>query len=365
MATRPDRPQPPRRRGRLVRAGIGAAVLVLLVAQLGAEPFLAALTSVTPWALALAALVTVATTTCCAWRWTTVARGLGLHLPLPTAVAACYRSLLLNSTLPGGVLGDVDRAVRHGLDSAALGRSARAVVWERTLGQVVQVALTLLLLLVLPSPVPGAVVVVAAVGVGLLLVVAGVLLLARSGPSGHRRAVPRALGAVQRDLRRVLPDLRARSAVALASVLVVAGHVGVLLLAMHVTGVPASGTTRLWLALVVLLAAAVPASLAGWGPREGAAAWVFGAAGLGAGTGVTVAVGYGVLTLVATLPGVVVLLGPRSGARRPARDQGHLAHPSGAQPVGPEPVGRQQVVEGGAPDLGGDRRTLRGEQPQQ
>ena len=53
--------------------------------------------------------------------------------------------------------------------------------------------------------------------------------------------------------------------------------------------------------------AAIPVNLAGWGLREGAAAWAFAAAGLGAATGATVAVAYGVLAFVATLPGAVLL----------------------------------------------------------
>jgi glycosyltransferase 2 family protein len=61
------------------------------------------------------------------------------------------------------------------------------------------------------------------------------------------------------------------------------------------------------LALLVLLAMSVPANIAGWGPREGVAAWAFGAAGLGASQGVTVAVAYGVLAFVACLPGAAIL----------------------------------------------------------
>jgi hypothetical protein len=49
-------------------------------------------------------------------------------------------------------------------------------------------------------------------------------------------------------------------------------------------------------------------SVAGWGPREGATAWAFGAAGLGAERGVETAVVYGVLVLVASLPGAAVLV---------------------------------------------------------
>ena len=64
------------------------------------------------------------------------------------------------------------------------------------------------------------------------------------------------------------------------------------------------------LVLLAMLAMVLP-SVAGWGPREGVTAWVFGAAGLGADQGVTTAVVYGVMVLVAALPGALVLLGAR------------------------------------------------------
>ena len=62
------------------------------------------------------------------------------------------------------------------------------------------------------------------------------------------------------------------------------------------------------LALLVLLAMTIPLSIGGWGPREGAAAWLFTMAGLSAAQGVSTSVVYGVLSLVASLPGAVVLL---------------------------------------------------------
>ena len=64
----------------------------------------------------------------------------------------------------------------------------------------------------------------------------------------------------------------------------------------------------------MLLASAIPLSFAGWGPREGAAAWVFACRRARGGAGVEVAVVYGVMSLVATLPGP----GPLGGRLRPA-----------------------------------------------
>ena len=68
--------------------------------------------------------------------------------------------------------------------------------------------------------------------------------------------------------------------------------------------------------LVVLVGSAIPLSIAGWGPREGVTAWAFGVVGLGAAAGLTVAVVYGVLAGVATLPGAVVLVADVVARRR-------------------------------------------------
>jgi hypothetical protein len=75
------------------------------------------------------------------------------------------------------------------------------------------------------------------------------------------------------------------------------------------------------LALLAMLAMVLP-SLAGWGPREGATAWAFAAAGLGADLGVAAAVVYGVMSLVASLPGAVILAGSALPRGESARSSG-------------------------------------------
>src|SRR5947209_5158186 len=99
--------------GRLVGS---ALVLAVLIWRLGTGPFLNGVRMVDGRALAEAAGIAVLTTVCCAWRWKLVANGLGVELSLPAAVAAYYQSLFLNLTVPGGIVGDVHRAVSHGRD---------------------------------------------------------------------------------------------------------------------------------------------------------------------------------------------------------------------------------------------------------
>ena len=66
-----------------------------------------------------------------------------------------------------------------------------------------------------------------------------------------------------------------------------------------------------------MMATVVP-SVGGWGPREGITAWAFGAAGLGAHAGVATAVVYGIMGLVAYLPGAAVLVVAWFRPTRPA-----------------------------------------------
>jgi glycosyltransferase 2 family protein len=289
---------------RWVHLAVAAATLAVLVWSLGTGPFLDGLSTLDGEALAAAAGLAVLTTLCCAWRWRVVARGLGVELPLRSAVAAYYRSLFLNVTLPGGVVGDVHRGWSHGRDTSDVGRGLRAVAWERSAGQVVQVVLTVAVLLVLPSPVQT---VVPFVVVALIAAALGVALVARRRPAIGRSRWARLRSAAARDLRDGLLARRAWPAIALTSALVVAGHTATFLIAARSAGATAPLSQMLPVALLVMMAAALP-NVGGWGPREGVAAWAFAAAGLGPSLGVATAVVYGVMVFVASLPGAAVLV---------------------------------------------------------
>ncbi|MFL5927686.1 MAG: YbhN family protein [Gaiellaceae bacterium] len=280
-----------------------AATVALVVWRLGTGPFLDGVRAVDARALVAATVIGLLTTVCCAWRWTIVARGLAVNLSLPAAVAAYYRSVFLNVTLPGGVAGDVHRGVSHGRDVDDVGRALRVVGWERAAGQVVQAALTIVVLVVLPSPVRSFMPLAVA---ALVATAIGVVILDRLGAWGGRSRSARLRNAVAGDIRAGLLHRKALPAVVLASAVVVLGHAVTFVVAARTAGVTAPVSTILPLVLLAMLAMVLP-SVAGWGPREGATAWVFGAAGLGADRGAATAVVYGVMVLVASLPGAFVL----------------------------------------------------------
>jgi uncharacterized membrane protein YbhN (UPF0104 family) len=279
-------------------------VLALVIWRIGTGPLVAGFESVDGSAIAAAAAIGFVTTVCGAWRWTIVGRGLGLRMSLPAAVAAYYRALFLNLTLPTGIAGDVHRGVSHGRKAQDVGRGVKAVVWERGAGQVVQAVLMISLLLVLPSPVRSVMPFVAIAAIGL----AGAVVLAgRMQVGGANSRWMRLRSAVLDDLRNGVLHRNALPAILLASTVAVLGYALMFLVAARTVGVTAPISRLLPLALLATLAMVLP-SIAGWGPREGAAAWVFSAAGLGAAAGAATAVAYGVLVFVAFLPGAVVLV---------------------------------------------------------
>jgi hypothetical protein len=88
---------------------------------------------------------------------------------------------------------------------------------------------------------------------------------------------------------------------------VVTGHLATLILAARTAGASAPTVQLLPLAMLMLLAMAVQTNIGGWGPREGMAAWAFGAAGLGAAQGVATGTVYGLLSLAAISPAIPLL----------------------------------------------------------
>lgn len=288
----------------------GVAILAFVLWRVGTGAFLNGLRVIDVPALVVAFVIGVTTTVFSAWRWCLVARGLGLKLTMRAAVADYYKALFLNAALPGGVLGDVDRAVKHGRDEGDVGRSVRAVVLERTAGQIVLLGVGVTVLLTAPSPVltqierHGATASVAVAATVLAFVL--VLLACRRLRQGGSKLA----SGVRTGLAEIRTGLLARRnwpGITLASTVVLAGHLATFVVAARAAGADASTVRLIPLMLLALVAMSLPVNVGGWGPREAVTAWAFGTAGLTATQGLTTAVVYGVFAFVAALPGAAVL----------------------------------------------------------
>ena len=274
-----------------VLAGMG--ILVVRGRQQGAEPVVVALRGIGVNTVLNALAITAGTTMCCARRWGLMAERLHVGVSLPAAFRAVYRAQFLNVTLPSGMVGEVDRALWHGHSSRAMARGVRSVVWDRFTGQVVIFGLVLL---TLPALNP-------TVRTWMLWLLAGTAVVVVTVVS-VRTTFTRALWAEVKSVpcaRGVWPR------VIVLSVLSAAGHVTLFLVAARAIGVDAPTVALIPVGLVVQQVAAIPLTVAGWGPREGATALIFAASGLGAEIGLEVSVAYGVLTIAGALPGVLTL----------------------------------------------------------
>lgn len=318
------RPRPrPRGRwsevGRAARTSAPIAVIGLLLSYVGTDGVAGALRSLTATDVALAlACGTVAS----AARWCVVARGVGVDVGLGEAIREVYRSTLLNSVLPAGVLGDLHRALaqrpRRG------NRGVIAVAVERGIGQVVIATAAI----AVASPVLMATTQVGVSTTG-ALVTAGSSLAAVTTAvmvvRHHRTRLVAALAKSMTQLRGAVLNPRSGPAVAALSLLAFGGYMALFCPAARAAGVHTPIADLAPLLAISLLATAVPINIGGWGPREAVSTAAFAAAGIGPAAGLTVAVLYGVLSLISVLPGAVLLLSRRPSNYPPRR------HPSKRQ----------------------------------
>jgi uncharacterized membrane protein YbhN (UPF0104 family) len=238
-----------------------------------------------------------------AWRWRFTAARLGLHMPYPLALREYYLGVFLNQLLPGGVVGDISRAWRHARSTARTQTAVHAVVLERILLQSVMLIVALVSLAVLPLPWTESV--AWALGVLLLtLASVGLLRVFRKRLCWLRSAAAE----LARDARSAFLPSRVLILQVASAVLVVLGNLVVFVMAARAVGSTLPLSTLLPLIAPVLLAMMLPVTVAGWGLREAAAALLWGLSGLSATEGIAIAVAYGLLFLLAALPGAGPLL---------------------------------------------------------
>ena len=301
------------RRAPVLRALVSAGLLLGLVWRLDADAVLPRLAGMRPAWVLVAVAISVAQVAVLAWRWCFTAGRLGVALTFPEAWREYYLSIFLNQVLPGGVLGDVSRGWRHARAQARLaapgGPAVRAVIFERVSAQAVMAAVAVISLLGLPVTLSAGswpAVVGAGAAAAALVAVASVAWLRRQ--TGAASWVGRVLVELT-AAHRSGPALAAQAA---SAVLVVGTYLATYLVAARAVGVETPIPVLLPLVAPVLMTMLIPVTVAGWGLREGAAALLWEAVGLTAADGVVVSVAYGLLVLLGSLPGaVLLLLGPR------------------------------------------------------
>jgi len=256
--------------------------------------------------LVAAGLVLSIQTVLSALRWRISAARLGITLTPTSAIREYYLSQVVNQSLPGGILGDANRALRARAQ-AGLFVSGQAVIFERVAGQLGLLTVLILGLIgtvVAPTGVTWPFWLLAPVATGVATVIC-VPILALVGL--------RLFGVPDTGLRRVIssfadtvfaPTVRSRQiALSLATAIC---NVAAFALCAAALGIVFPTGVSAVLVPLILFAMVVPLSISGWGLREGAAAALFPLAGATAAEGLAASVAFGLVFLATVLPGLLV-----------------------------------------------------------
>lgn len=301
-------PVPVRRSALPLRLATSFGLLIAIAWWVEPGALLDRVATIAPGWIMLALVISIPQVLLSAWRWQLTAGCLGAAIPLGEAVREYYLGSFVNQIMPGGVMGDAARAWRHARTLPSAREAWHAVLIERASGQL---ALLLCAALALACSPAFATNLLAALVRGwggapaAMMIVAGVLALALLAVLIRRPGAR--LRQFAHDIGRGLLASRVWPRQAVASLLVVASYVAVFVCCARAIGDQTPVTTLAPLLTLVLMAMAIPVSVAGWGVREGTAALVWIIAGHEPGQGVAISIIYGAVVLVSTLPGAWAL----------------------------------------------------------
>lgn len=261
-------------------------------------------------------------------RWQAVLRALGRRLAFLHGLRLVLVGLFFNQVLPSSVGGDAVRIWQVRRDGVDLRTAIDSVVIDRLMALgilflIIAVSLPALFAII-PSPVARTAIALLAGGglVGYVLFA----FLDRLPNFFFRWRATKAIAALSTDFRTAISSPR-YGAMSLALSLVIQ-----LVVALSVFVLAASLEYRVSLIdcvilmPLVILATAIPISIAGWGVREGAMVVAFGYAGLSTHDALALSVLFGAATVCAALPAGLVWIA--SGGRRPPPDVSEEEAPS-------------------------------------
>lgn len=265
------------------------------------------------WLFLAAVLLCVVQILVAGARWYVILHALGLVRPIGLVLRIFYGTAFLNSFLPAGIAGDAVRIWLVKDKSRGVAVALSSVVLDRivTLVALAGVALLAQAILWIERGSYGFVALTAAfggalIGGGLATIVIGAVL--------PNRTRYRLLNLLFDFIRAIGDAIRLLVTSRSASIVLGVALLGNLLLIMilYVLGLGQSVELGLGVYLVampvVLLVAALPISIAGWGTRELAMVYMLGLFGVAADQATSISVSFGVCSTIASIPGILVWL---------------------------------------------------------
>jgi glycosyltransferase 2 family protein len=304
------------------RFALSGALLWLLLSRTDAEALMARLAAIDPGWLTAAFALTLVQVVLISWRWAVIMAGLKASIGTGRALRINLAAFFLGQALPTSIAGDAWRVWKIRSLGFDIGTGLRGVLIDRTTAMIGLVLVVLptapLLLARMPDPaMRWSVAAGLAIGAVLLALALSADRLSGRWASGRLSGVA--------EFGRAVRGLLSRPVTAIP---IIGVSVVVHLLA-GVTMWLIAGSLGLGVGLVdclvlmppIVLVAGMPLSIAGWGLREGAVVAVFALVGVPMEGALLMSVLLGLLLLLVSLPGGLVLAflesGPVDAAVRP------------------------------------------------
>ena len=294
--------------GVAIRIVVTVAIFALIFRGIDVDAVVESFKGIVPRLLMLGLIFQLLSTLLASYRWYLVMQSLGYSENFGFYLKSYFKGSFFNQGLPTSIGGDAIRV----LDVARLGFRKRdafyGVFIDRVLGLVGLMLLNLLANLINPHMLPRGIffTITALVVAGLLGF--GVLFGLRYLAILKRWQITRLFHHISENLGKVLADWRALLIQCSLSL----GVHALSLMAIFLIGRSVEMPYDLWTFMVivppVILLTLIPVSLAGWGVREGAMIGLFTLIGADKVTVLSMSILYGIVLIVASLPGLQVYL---------------------------------------------------------
>lgn len=296
--------------GKAARLGIKLAVtlglLWWLLSGVDTDGITARIAEVGPLALIVALMLLATHLPALAARWGVICHAIGHPLPMGTLFRLSYVGVFFNQVLPAPVGGDAMRIWGAHQAGQPFGKATAGVVLERLwgLGTLVLFAAPLWPFL-LDEGAPRIALSILS-GLAVIAGMIAILWLLRRAPAVLARRVPNAVGVFLEDARATAwpPDR-----VILLLLWSASGHVAAIACVASLAaamGIAIGPVEILIVVPIVLLAAVVPLSFAGWGVREGAMVAALARFDVPAADALALSISFGLVLLALSLPGALV-----------------------------------------------------------
>ena len=239
-----------------------------------------------------------------AYRWMFISKYTNLNITFKDSLKFYYISSFMNNILPGGIVGDIFRVYHHAENKREimkLGKSFQSVIFERLSGQImlfIFFIFSLSLYFILNEKY------LAFLYVFLPLLVIFFLVKYIFRLKLNSYLISRSFG--QNFFKVFTGEVFWRHTI--LSFFVVASYILIYIISAKSLGISIDYFAFLVFSPIILFSMTLPVSIGGWGVREFTALLISFLLGLSASASISVAIMYGVLNLICSMPGIYFFL---------------------------------------------------------